>query len=565
MSVLSEIEVLQSIYLEELRVCRKSDRDWDVSVDLYPSTAEDSLSQFVRLTLTLTLDSQYPSSPPTISIHNPRGLSDDNLLSVQRCLEAEAQAWLGTPVLYQLIQKAKEILTESNIPHGNCVICLYGFKEGEVFTKTSCYHYFHSHCLGRYASHSQHDLREREREREEDKTRGKMEGQELSVVCPVCREPLTYDLEVLLNSPAPHFPKTEGTVLGAEFQRKWAELQSILERQREKGGIIDPEAESNRFLIHINQAPTEASSIGPDPDSPLSLSLPSTVPPSTNQVTASQGPQLSGQSECRTGSGSRRRGQLKWSRRRETPQERRGSPSSLGEKDMAKLSLSSGRGTELRGGGTELKGGGPELQGGGPELQGGGPELQGGGPELQGSGTELQGGGSELKGGAAVDDDGILDVGVNHTRRDLVVQSSRSEKTEGEEHVRISQPEAVACDGQEQTINQSCPDILKSSNQSDSAGPGRGRGQRYGQWGRGRRRSSGQQPRHFEERNIHGVDRSDTPRDSAHHRGGRGFGYWGRRGGDHNAHFRGGGAYRKTGRGFTRREAEKEVARDGGP
>ncbi|KAG5832017.1 hypothetical protein ANANG_G00286650 [Anguilla anguilla] len=347
--VLSEIEVLQSIYLEELRVCRKSDRDWDVSVDLYPSTAEDSLSQFVRLTLTLTLDSQYPSSPPTISIHNPRGLSDDKLLSVQRCLEAEAQAWLGTPVLYQLIQKAKEILTESNIPHGNCVICLYGFKEGEVFTKTSCYHYFHSHCLGRYASHSQHDLREREREREEDKTRGKMEGQELSVVCPVCREPLTYDLEVLLNSPAPHFPKTEGTVLGAEFQRKWAELQSILERQREKGGIIDPEAESNRFLIHINQAPTEASSIGPDPDSPLSLSLPSTVPPSTNQVTASQGPQLSGQSECRTGSGSRRRGQLKWSRRRETPQERRGSPSSLGEKDMAKLSLSSGRGTELRG------------------------------------------------------------------------------------------------------------------------------------------------------------------------------------------------------------------------
>lgn len=27
-----------------------------------------------------------------------------------------------------LSQKAKEILTESNIPHGNCVICLYGFK-----------------------------------------------------------------------------------------------------------------------------------------------------------------------------------------------------------------------------------------------------------------------------------------------------------------------------------------------------------------------------------------------------------------------------------------------------
>lgn len=38
----------------------------------------------------------------------------------------------------------------------------------------------------------------------------------------------------------------------AEFKRKWAELQKILVRQREKGGVIDPEAESNRFLIHIN-------------------------------------------------------------------------------------------------------------------------------------------------------------------------------------------------------------------------------------------------------------------------------------------------------------------------
>lgn len=31
-------------------------------------------------------------------------------------------------ILFSLLQKAKEILTESNIPHGNCVICLYDFK-----------------------------------------------------------------------------------------------------------------------------------------------------------------------------------------------------------------------------------------------------------------------------------------------------------------------------------------------------------------------------------------------------------------------------------------------------
>ncbi|MCI4384711.1 hypothetical protein PGIGA_G00041890 [Pangasianodon gigas] len=205
--VLCEIEVLQSIYLDELTVTRKDDGGWRVSVILHPSTGEDCLAQFVRLTLTLDLDSE----------------------------------------------KAKEILTESNIPHGHCVICLYGFQEGEVFTKTSCYHYFHSHCLGRYVTHSEEELQERVRELEEDKTRDGGKDEELCVACPVCREPLRYDVNALLSSPPPNFP------------------QKILERQREKGGVIDPEAESNRFLIHINHAPADssdpASADAPDPDS----------------------------------------------------------------------------------------------------------------------------------------------------------------------------------------------------------------------------------------------------------------------------------------------------------
>ncbi|XP_034567281.1 LOW QUALITY PROTEIN: E3 ubiquitin-protein ligase RNF25 [Notolabrus celidotus] len=251
--VLSEIEVLQSIYLDELQVNRREDGSWEVSLVLYPSTAEDSVSQFVRLTLTLTLDQQYPSSSPDISIHKPRGLSDPLPLSVQKCLQLEAQSCLGSPVLYQLIEKAKEILTESNIPYGNCVICLYGFKEGETFTKTSCYHYFHCHCLGRYVLHSESELRQREKELEEDKTRDGSEHQELTVVCPVCRETLAYDVDQLLASPAPQLPELDEAAIGSSFQQKWFELQKILERPEIQGGIIDPEVESNRFLIHITE------------------------------------------------------------------------------------------------------------------------------------------------------------------------------------------------------------------------------------------------------------------------------------------------------------------------
>lgn len=42
-------------------------RGWEVSLDLYPSTAEDSVSQFVRLTLTLSLDQQVRLSPAQLA------------------------------------------------------------------------------------------------------------------------------------------------------------------------------------------------------------------------------------------------------------------------------------------------------------------------------------------------------------------------------------------------------------------------------------------------------------------------------------------------------------------
>lgn len=51
------------------------------------------------------------------------------------------------------------------------VVMVMVVQEGEAFTKTSCYHYFHSHCLGRYVTHSEQELQERVRELEEDKTR----------------------------------------------------------------------------------------------------------------------------------------------------------------------------------------------------------------------------------------------------------------------------------------------------------------------------------------------------------------------------------------------------------
>ncbi|XP_034046830.1 E3 ubiquitin-protein ligase RNF25 [Thalassophryne amazonica] len=336
--VLSELEVLQSIYLDELLVSRREDGGWEVSLVLHPSTGEDSVSQFVRLTLTLSLSQQYPSSSPMISIHNPRGLSDDKLSSVQHCLQLEAQLSLGSPVLYQLIEKAKEILTESNIPHGDCVICLYGFKEGEMFTKTNCYHYFHSHCLGRYVSHSERELRQREKELEEDKTRERTKQQELTVVCPVCREPLTYDVAHLLSCPAPLLPELDEAVISSDFQRKWCELQKLWEGQKAKGGIIDPEVESNRFLIHINESSSAAENGNLDVDVSPDQLVSSASNISSGDAGGVGDQLVSGVSHCRSSQGHVRQSQAR-APQKGRPRPQHGGATSVTD-HLDKLSLS---------------------------------------------------------------------------------------------------------------------------------------------------------------------------------------------------------------------------------
>ncbi|XP_041094660.1 E3 ubiquitin-protein ligase RNF25 [Polyodon spathula] len=255
---------LEAIYLDELHLTHdpNSVEPWQVSITLFPSTAENPESQFVRLTLHLSLPAQYPNSVPKISIQNPRGLSDEKIRSLDHSLRQLAESSVGCPVLYELIEKGKEILTNNNVPYGQCVICLYSFQDSDALTRTGCYHHFHSHCLGRYIQHSEREREERRREERRDRTGG-CEEEEMKVLCPVCREPFTYDLAALERTPAPQFPVEEFTV-GEELRKRWAELTKILERQRERGGVIDPEAERNRFLIRIQEVSPEDHTKEPD-------------------------------------------------------------------------------------------------------------------------------------------------------------------------------------------------------------------------------------------------------------------------------------------------------------
>ncbi|KFQ36932.1 E3 ubiquitin-protein ligase RNF25, partial [Mesitornis unicolor] len=211
-------------------------------------------SQYVCFTLVLSVPPQYPNKAPEISIRNPRGLSDEQIKKILQTLRGVAEARLGTEVLYELIEKGKEILTDNNIPHGQCVICLYGFQEREAFTKTQCYHYFHSHCLARYAQHMEEEMLMQQEEREQHLTPSPKK--EAGVQCPLCRETLVYDLCALKAAPPPQHP-LEPYRPDAKTLQHQEELRLIFKRQQEKGGIIDPEAERNRYFISL-QAPPAA-------------------------------------------------------------------------------------------------------------------------------------------------------------------------------------------------------------------------------------------------------------------------------------------------------------------
>ncbi|KAM4698387.1 E3 ubiquitin-protein ligase RNF25 isoform 2-T2 [Rhinophrynus dorsalis] len=201
-SLFQELQVLESIYLEELQISHGE--RLVLSITLHPATGHDLDTQYVCFTLELSIPPQYPAEAPEIRVRNPRGLCDEQINSITSTLRSLALDGAGGPILYELIEKGKEMLTASNIPRGHCVICLYDFQEGDSLMKTDCFHHFHAHCLGRYVEHSQ--------------------SQELYVPDPATLQ-------------------------------KGKELRLVYERQLANGGIIDLEAERNRFFISIHGEP----------------------------------------------------------------------------------------------------------------------------------------------------------------------------------------------------------------------------------------------------------------------------------------------------------------------
>ncbi|PSN46697.1 hypothetical protein C0J52_06394 [Blattella germanica] len=276
--------------MDEL-VVRNNESGYPEAVEtvVFPSTADDALQQYVRLTLVVELPPGYPDVVPTVSLCNPRGLDDSVIARIDKETKEKCESYRGQAVIYELIELVKEHLTASNLPSCQCAICLYGFREGDHFTKTQCYHYFHSHCLACHVTSSEKSYQE-----ELDKLPAWQRNQQpqspCQVLCPVCREPIQCDMD-LLSSAAPPFDVENARQfeLNDELRNLQRQMATLFNYQKRRGGIIDPEAEDSKLLL-VTDTPeqeTEDDPPGPSlllPQNPLhqhnstSLSMGSSVP-----------------------------------------------------------------------------------------------------------------------------------------------------------------------------------------------------------------------------------------------------------------------------------------------
>jgi len=246
----TEIESLQAIFIDELTLTRKPNGNIDeIQVQLHPFTGHDTTKQYVCMTLIIKPSLQYPDEIPFFEIRNPRGLGEEEVISIYQEMKLKAEEYLGEPMLYTLIELARESLTEDNVPRCQCVLCLDFFDEDQAFHRTSCYHYFHTHCLSAYVSHTKQVMEEERVRREEEGRAHMVDKAELTeIVCPVCRKPLDDDSLAVYTEVRPDCDEFIFE-LSPEMRKQQKWMAEVYARQKARGGIIDLEAEKNKFLI----------------------------------------------------------------------------------------------------------------------------------------------------------------------------------------------------------------------------------------------------------------------------------------------------------------------------
>uniref|UniRef100_A0A2P2ICL7 E3 ubiquitin-protein ligase RNF25-like n=1 Tax=Hirondellea gigas TaxID=1518452 RepID=A0A2P2ICL7_9CRUS len=246
-----EVGALEAILMDDVLVIRTDDGNVQgVEVCVVPATAQKVSEQHVRCTLVVKFPPNYPTVQPSVTIRNPRGIDDSILSKIEQEVKSKCRECEGSPVIYELVELVRDNLTANNAPSCPCAICLHHFTETDQFTKTHCFHYFHKHCLGRYASNSEAAHLAR---LSEQQLAPWQQQQDLVLLCPVCRESITLQesASILMLCPSPAL-EDSGEQWRADAPEVVALRQSMAKlflKQKQRGGIIDLEQEKNKYLV----------------------------------------------------------------------------------------------------------------------------------------------------------------------------------------------------------------------------------------------------------------------------------------------------------------------------
>lgn len=135
--------------------------------------------------------------------------------------------------------------TYQNVPKNcKCSICLNVFEKGYNVTHLNCYHYFHTSCLKTYLIYALNDI---EKEKQEAKFH-KIRWVYRTVCCPECRQEMTDDQIKELKSFSDKLQiqneeATEKIAISFKMRRLQENMKVLYEKQRIKGGIIEPKEE----------------------------------------------------------------------------------------------------------------------------------------------------------------------------------------------------------------------------------------------------------------------------------------------------------------------------------
>ncbi|CAG9768195.1 unnamed protein product [Ceutorhynchus assimilis] len=259
--VQEELEALEAILMDDISITYNAKGCAElVKSVIFPSTANEVDKQYVCVTLEVELPQDYPDCKPVTRLKSPRGLDESTVDHLYKEIANKCEEYIGHAVIYELIELIRQNLTESNLPTCQCAVCLYGFSEGDSFTKTQCFHYFHNYCLAKHVTVNEKNFLE-----EQDKLPAwKRSTVGFQATCPVCREPISCDGTKLKTSlPPKELQDAQKFEVTQELKMLQQKMQQLFNYQKSKGGIIDIEAEENKLLLITNSEDNNSEDPGP--------------------------------------------------------------------------------------------------------------------------------------------------------------------------------------------------------------------------------------------------------------------------------------------------------------